>query len=176
MSELKWGQVRFERGADYQKIYPNFCSSCLAQWTLNASELLWVSVWDRGCWVEFSVSGFPPEGAQAVSRNTQSTHPELSLCLLLSPCPLHTEAVERNNSNGGVGKRIPSSCPPQVPYITELPSFHQPTSLCLFLACLLTLALSFLRNPLCYFSHEFNKSKDSSLSKWGTSPGPDGCL
>jgi len=138
--------------------------------------IAWVSVWDCWCWVEFSVSGFSPEGSQAVSRNTQSTHPELSVCLLLSPCPPSHRSCGEEHFQWRCRKTYPLlSALPQRLYRTSIfPSAH--LHFVSFFAFLLTLTLSVLRTLLCHFSHESNKSRDSSLSKWCTSPCPDGCL
>lgn len=122
---FKWRQLRFERGEDYQKItqlYPQFSnlivssgSSCLAQWTLNASVLLeWVCE-TAGVGLNFQCRVFLPKAhRQCPVTLSPLTLNYLYACYCLH-VPLHTEAVERNTFNGGVGKRIPSPCPPPVP-------------------------------------------------------------
>ncbi len=125
--------------------------------------IAWVSVWDRGCWVEFSVSGFPPEGAQAVSRNTQSTHPELSLCLLLSPCPPSHRSCGEEQFQWRCRKTYPFFMPSQVPLHNRtslFPSAHLALSL-FGLSFWLSLSLSFVLHFATFLT---------SLTKAGTVP------
>lgn len=139
-----------------------------AHWTLKASALLeWVCE-TVGVGLNFQCQVLLLKAhRQCPVTLSPLTLNYLYACYCLH-VPLHTEAVERNTFNEG--KRIPSLWgPPPVP-------LHNTTSI--FPSAHLALSpFGFsLLIPLCHLSHASNKSRDSSLSKWGTSPSPDGCL
>lgn len=140
-------------------MYPNLVS--FAQWTLNASVLLeWVCE-TAGVGLNFQCQVFLPKAhRQCPVTLSPLTLNYLYACYCLH-VPLHTEAVERNTFSGGVGKLIPSVCPPPVP----LQDFHLSISPPRFVSFSLFFWLSLSRSFVLYFATFL-----TSLTKAGTVP------